>query len=298
MCKVATYIVYDLSEEARVRLLERGECAPKTICKIFEGPVPDVVARLGRKSRDGQKIIVFAGSTDHYKLPDGSSLGISDHLQIPKVVKRTLMRRTDDLGLVFYDGFDIKYEDIVLVSDENLSLDQVSDFLLECERGSERLTEDHMRFNESAFAQAYERLRREKEEQERKLRQEAEEQERKRKERERGIENLRAWAIENGSELLRARIEEGFEWIDLAKKEYALQFLSDFEIVSLPREGEIKERNKPSIEEINALRSVRNALGDKGRARLVRLVTYDESVTLVEVEVETPVGKKVLYVKI
>jgi hypothetical protein len=122
-------------------------------------------------------------------------------------------------------------------------------------------------------------------------------------ERERKLEELRSWALEYGSDLLKARIQEGFEWADIAGREYAAQFLAGFEIQSIREDAQIKERRRPSLGEIEALRSVRKALGDKGRAGLVRVVTWDRwgnprSRVLIKAEVRTPIGEKILYVKI
>ena len=42
---------------------------------------------------------------------------------------------------------------------------------------------------------------------------------------EQGLQRLRSWSLKNGSELLTARLEGGFEWSELACREYALHEL-------------------------------------------------------------------------
>lgn len=67
------------------------------------------------------------------------------------------------------------------------------------------------------------------------------------------------WALEHGSDLLRARIAEGFKWRSLASTEYfALHTPDGFTTKS--GADEVDERKYPDLSEIQALRTFRAAL--------------------------------------
>lgn len=70
---------------------------------------------------------------------------------------------------------------------------------------------------------------------------------------------LRTWALEHGSDLLRARIAEGFKWRSLASTEYfALHTPDGFTTKS--GADEVDERKYPDLSEIQALRTFQAAL--------------------------------------
>lgn len=104
---------------------------------------------------------------------------------------------------------------------------------------------------------------------------------------------LRTWANANGSELLRARMEDGFEWAALARDEYVEQATAK---VDLPTplddfdESKEKDRTCPEWGEIRALRRVRELVPD-ARAS-IRWVEYDgdEGRPEIKVTVTTPDG--------
>jgi hypothetical protein len=96
------------------------------------------------------------------------------------------------------------------------------------------------------------------------------------------VDALKAWALENGGELTRARLAEGYDcWLSSARKEYA-----DAAVAGLGRaaddpsgdDGSADEepRKCPTLPEIEALRRVREALPGGCDAELVRL-TYTPS---------------------
>lgn len=79
-----------------------------------------------------------------------------------------------------------------------------------------------------------------------------------------GREALRQWALVSGSELLKARIADGFEWEGLAESEYA-QNVVDQIAVGLEEapspdgygDADVKGRTTPTLDEITSLRHVR-----------------------------------------
>jgi hypothetical protein len=93
---------------------------------------------------------------------------------------------------------------------------------------------------------------------------------------------LKAWALEHGTPLLQARVQDGFEWKGLARQEFADAFVRahlngipeaespdwDFKF----RDG---DRTAPDLEEIAFLRGVRKRLQGTGAAGSLRWVRYE-----------------------
>ena len=81
-----------------------------------------------------------------------------------------------------------------------------------------------------------------------------------------GEKTLRLWIGTGGSALLKARIEDGFEWVGLAEREYANAVVSDLGgEIEFPEYEEQKEskRTTPTIEEITRLRDIHAAIEGK-----------------------------------
>lgn len=81
-----------------------------------------------------------------------------------------------------------------------------------------------------------------------------------------GEQTLRDWTNANGSELLKARIVDGFEWVGLSEREFANAVVSDLGgEIEFPEYEEQKEskRTTPTIEEITRLRDIRAAIEGK-----------------------------------
>ena len=124
---------------------------------------------------------------------------------------------------------------------------------------------------------------------------------------------LKSWAVENGSELLKARMEGGFEWEKLAGKEYARSIVDSLDLGLTKVTGEnwpraectgYDDRTTPTLEEIKSLNRVRDAARDLGNvtASLV-WVDYESeeeyrddddliSQCEIRIEVKDPVGKE------
>lgn len=84
------------------------------------------------------------------------------------------------------------------------------------------------------------------------------------------IEKLKAWAVQHGSELLKARIASGFSFDALARKEFALSVVSGF---VLARDGDCESeesRDTPTLEEIRCFEKIKVAVGDRGTCELRR----------------------------
>lgn len=74
-------------------------------------------------------------------------------------------------------------------------------------------------------------------------------------------EELRQWAIKNGSELLKLRIEEGFNWFDLAHEEWFLTHTPEgWEPQDNYETDECWDYNNPTLEHIQALRDARKVV--------------------------------------
>lgn len=125
------------------------------------------------------------------------------------------------------------------------------------------------------------------------------------------VEAQEAWITAHGSDLLKARREGEYEWKDLAKKEYMNHALN---MAGLPRGFKqdpdwFAKRDHPTLEEIETVRKVREALKTDGHnvltCRLVWLHTYggdgfmddetearpyDEAQAGIELDVDTPFG--------
>lgn len=83
-----------------------------------------------------------------------------------------------------------------------------------------------------------------------------------------GEKMLREWALKHGSELLRARLEEGYNWIGLAQEEYADAVAARVAGSLTPAEtpdgytvGDNEKRQSPTLAEIQSLRALRNRIG-------------------------------------
>lgn len=99
------------------------------------------------------------------------------------------------------------------------------------------------------------------------------------------VEELKDWAVANGSPLLRARVEDGYKWLQLAEQEYARSVVDSLG-VGLPEEPGCpqgycnpgrEERTTPTLEEIEAARRVDKAVEGKGLGDevSVELVWFD-----------------------
>lgn len=69
-------------------------------------------------------------------------------------------------------------------------------------------------------------------------------------------ENMRQWALQNGTELLKLRIEENMNWYDLANTEYFASIMPD-EFIELDEPDDTWEIKNATVEQIKALREVK-----------------------------------------
>lgn len=82
-------------------------------------------------------------------------------------------------------------------------------------------------------------------------------------------QRLRDWATQNGSELLRERIEGGYNWQSMAHVEYARSVIAripdgDQYDIERAADWDISDRNNPGLSEIKALKAVRPFLVGDG----------------------------------
>ena len=113
-------------------------------------------------------------------------------------------------------------------------------------------------------------------------------------------ESLRQWAIKNGSEFLKLRIEENFNWLELARQEYALSVLPDGFTINDPAELqnyiEQWDYNNPNVAEMGIIKDIRKKF-PQANLRRYKYVTdiggeyYDENdriwhVNYIEFELE------------
>ena len=116
---------------------------------------------------------------------------------------------------------------------------------------------------------------------------------------------LRAWAEAHGTELLRARIEDGYDWQSLARREYCLGVLAagaETERAVSPEAAGVvvEDRDRPDLEEIQAARRI-EALDGVKSARVVLLgraedwTGYPETVSAVQAEIQAPDGQACEY---
>ena len=144
-------------------------------------------------------------------------------------------------------------------------------------------TVEEMRAKRTAENRERERIKAERE------REETERREEKARKEAAGLASLRSWGLDHGSELLRARITDGFDFVPLAGKEHARAILSGLTIpteevpadfVDGYRDYHVKDRTTPYLDEIRNLRTIRESikregLADKVEAEL-RWVIYDD----------------------
>ena len=130
------------------------------------------------------------------------------------------------------------------------------------------------------------------------------------------VVDLREWAEAHGSDLLRARITEQFEWQSLARREFAdavmAKIAGDLQPADDPStqdgwSSEFADRDRPTLAEIQALRDVRDRAKSAGCTVTAGLkwMTYtcddpsgdedEEKIqrTEIEIEISTPDGQTV-----
>lgn len=86
------------------------------------------------------------------------------------------------------------------------------------------------------------------------------------REEEERVERLRKWGTENGSDLLKARIEENLDWIAMAEEEWADDALvkaSELELYVGKDEDCVKDNTAPELETIEKIRAARVDLEEK-----------------------------------
>jgi hypothetical protein len=90
-----------------------------------------------------------------------------------------------------------------------------------------------------------------------------------------GKQALKAWAMDNGSDLLKARVDGGYDWTALARNEWiaaqeAALGMEEAEDLLGDNDGKIESRNCPTLEEIVAMKSLLSKLPEGiATARLV-----------------------------
>ena len=118
-----------------------------------------------------------------------------------------------------------------------------------------------------------------------------------------GLTELRTWAEENGSELLRLRIKHGQNWLQLAKQEWAVAHTVNFGL--WPYEESVDDYNVKNASLLQ-LRELETAKAENPMAEIVimRSKFADEEAeeayhrTFLRCEVKTPVGECLLYSEI
>ena len=126
-----------------------------------------------------------------------------------------------------------------------------------------------------------------------------------------GIAELRQWASAHGSDLLAARIADGYEWIGLAEREWAAQQVCGLGAeCDRPGDCDENERTTPTLPEIQKLRHVRSLLDSThATAKLVWCVytvenddeygstgdTSEVKRAEVKVTVTCPTGREIEY---
>ncbi len=114
-----------------------------------------------------------------------------------------------------------------------------------------------------------------------------------------------AWAGNNGSELLKARINGRFEWVGLAEQEFAASIVAGMgEVSEDPATGveDTGDRTTPTLEEIRALEAAHKLLdGKPAEVQLfwVKYETDDDGETVQRCElivtVTCPTGRDIEY---
>lgn|GEM_PF-4027647 len=125
-------------------------------------------------------------------------------------------------------------------------------------------------------------------------------------EKEAKTEAMKRWALEHGTDLLRRRINGGFDWEALARQQFADVaeiplvaagfFRIPYPIGEEWPEVSVNPRTTPTLEEIDALEKAQKLLGDAGKASLAHVKytgpedpnSFDgpETMTRTELEVE------------
>lgn len=144
-----------------------------------------------------------------------------------------------------------------------------------------------------AYNQEQHRKQREAE-QESRIAREKQEEEKERLKAER-IEQLRAWAMAHGSDLLRARIENSYAWKELAKKEFVQAHLLEGFTIDTDNHAAGNELETPSLEEMQACNAIIDQVADNDVYGSTYLVTNSNTRTdtvthSLIVEVRTPLG--------
>lgn len=105
-------------------------------------------------------------------------------------------------------------------------------------------------------------------------------------------ENMKAWALQNGSELLKARIEENMNWLELAENEYDQSRMPEgFQYKNEDNFDSCWDYKNPTLEHIQSLREARkNEVFTKVELRKCRKTDEDGDKTFYFFVIATMLG--------
>jgi len=287
-------VFHEVSDAARKRAAQQNQDVPRYRFTEFLPPFPGIVEKFMRLDSDGKSAEINLALSYGYE-EIGARNGCNEKIvqvemhvsgfgEIPE--QRFRPWKKGNFCTVASTGIDVTIDEVVAA-------------LTLCEMTPEMQAASDQ---QAGFAEAY----REKIAQSKALHA-TEEQERKAREmaaKEKSLSEFRTWASQHGSEKLRARVAGAFEWLPLARREFAVAEIAKIglrlEEENRSEHDSMRERTTPDIEEMRIIAEVEKNAPATTSARLVR-VTYsdDESQTEIEFSVTCPDGgEKKLYFKV
>lgn len=292
-------VYHKISEAARKQEAQTGNFVKEINGTSFNAPFPDIVMQFARFIEDHEYAEINL-ATAH----EGRKAKFSIKYNPPHMITTrtsTVDGFRDELpsrSFSYLHGTEYSTVESIGL---NIMMNEVVDALAPCvmTKEMEDMNAATLQDEESYRLKVQEamQMQREKDEQERQRQLEIRFQK---------VEVFREWAIKNGSDLLRKRACGGFEWLPLARREYAKHnidaTMTNIGLVEIDLDDDvdcnINERTTPTLEEMEWLERVRAAAMQEVTARLVWVKYNDMQRTELKVTSETPDGSKSLYFEI
>lgn len=297
--------IYDLAQEESERMgLETGKGRSTGVSKLARGAFYAALKLPLPRELRGLKLFAKAA-----EVPEGMHITVTVHHRVSSRYRRAQaiengvripLRATTVLRFAPGELPDF-LEELVEVPEDGLpqaELNLEGDLSPRPELLGELISESH-----EATLEELERALAESEQR----RQEREQRRRQRdQQQQHGTEELAQWARQHGSPLLQARLEEGFEWLDLAHWEYAQALLAELGVEDYERvqgltalggsptpQLQLQPSTEPSLASIQALRHWRQKVGDRADVQLVIGQRKQQSFEALLISLKTPLPGRI-----
>lgn len=250
-------VFHKVNEETRKDLFNQGKVIPQIVCTEFQSPFPQLVVEKMCLSGD-EACLNLSGERHQNHVPlHGSRVKVASEYEDERWFKFFVVVKEGYSLLQSQNPYATMDEVIEAIKGETLTADQVA----------------HNTAQQSAYEAAKQAaiVKRAAEVEAQKAKAEA---------KVKGVQILKSWSIENGSDLLKARIQDNYEWQGKAEIEFANSIKNVLieegfnEATELSPDFDVETRTTPTLREIFACRRI-NALSDRFPVKAtLQWVTY------------------------